>query len=179
MKSPKFRNNLYRYIRSTSPLDPKITTYKTNYIKILRQSIRSAKNNYYAKCFRNIKDDMKTAWQNTTNILNKTKTKKQFPEKLKLNAQLLTDRFEIANQFNIFFVNIGTKCFENIVTPPNKSYKDYLTSPCETSFNFTPVTEDGINIIILKLNSKMSSGRDGISNIVIKASMPINRNHYL
>ena len=116
---------------------------------------------------------MKTAWQNTTNILNKTKTKKQFPEKFKLNAQLLTDRFEIANQFNIFFVNIGTKCIENIVIPPNKSYKDYLTSPCETSFNFTPVTEDGINIIILKLNSKMSSGRDGISNTVIKASMPI------
>ena len=106
---------------------------------ILKQRIRRAKNNYYAKYFRNIKDDMKTAWQNTTNILNKTK-KKQFPEKFKLNAQLLTDRFKIANQSNIFLINIGTKCIENIVTPPNKSYKDYLTSPCETSFNFTPVT---------------------------------------
>ena len=150
------------------------TTYKTNlrnYNKILRQTIRSAKKNYYAKCFRNIKSDMKTAWQNINNILNKTKT--QFPKKLKLNAQLLTDRFKIANQFNIFFVNIGTKCIENIVTLPNKSYKDYLTSPCETSFNFTPITEDDINIIILKLNSKMSSGRDGISNTVLKAIMPI------
>ena len=48
MKSLKFRNNLYRQIRSTSPLDPMITTYKTNlrsYNKILRQSIRSAKKN--------------------------------------------------------------------------------------------------------------------------------------
>ena len=147
-----------------------ITTYKTNlrnYNKILRQSIRSA------ECFRNINGDMKTAWQNINNILNKTKTKKQFPEKFKFNAQLLTDTFGIVNQFNIFFVNIGTKCIENIVTPPNKSYKDYLTSPCETSFNFTPVTEDDINIIILKLNSKMSSGRDGISNTILKATMPI------
>ena len=90
-----------------------------------------------------------------------------------MNAQLLTDRFEIANQFNIFFVNIGTKCIENIATPPNKSYKDYLTSPCETSFNFTSVTEDDININILKLNSKMSSGRDGISNTLLKTIMPI------
>ena len=76
MKSLKFRNNLFRQIRSTSPLDPMITTYKTNlrnYNKILRQSIRSAKKNYYAKCFRNIKGDMKTACQNINNILNKTK----------------------------------------------------------------------------------------------------------
>ena len=72
-----------------------------------------------------------------------------------------------------FFVNVGTKCIKNIVIPPNKSYKDYLTSPCENLFNFTPVTEDDINIIILKLNSKMSSGTDGISNTVLKASMPI------
>ena len=85
MKLLKFRNNLYRQIRSTSPLDPMITTYKTNlrnYNKILRQSIRSAKKNYYAKCFRNIKGDMKTPWQNINIILNKTKAKKQFPESL-------------------------------------------------------------------------------------------------
>ena len=83
---PKFRNNLYREIRSTSPLDPMITTYKTNlrnYNKILRQSIRSAKKYYYDKCFRNNKGDMKTAWQNIYNILNKTKTKKNnFPKSL-------------------------------------------------------------------------------------------------
>ena len=84
MKSLKFRNNLYRQIRSTSPLDPMITTYKTNLRndnKILRQSIRSARKNYYAKCFRNIKGDMKTAWQNINNILNKTKKKKN-PKKI-------------------------------------------------------------------------------------------------
>ena len=114
---------------------------------------------------------MKSAWQNINSVLNKTK--KQFPDKFKLNAQLLTDRFEIANQFNTFFVNIGTKHTENIFTPSNKSYKDYLTSPCETSFNFTLVTENDINIIISKLNSKMSSGKDGISNIVLKAIMSV------
>ena len=77
-----------------------------------------------------------------------------------LGPELLTDRFAIGNQFNIFFVNIGTKDIVKIVTPLNKSYKNYLTSPCKTSFNFRLVTEDDINIIIIsKLNSKMSSGR--------------------
>ena len=33
------------------------------------------------------------------------------------------------------------------------------------------VTENDINIIILKLNSKISSGKDGISNFVLKAIM--------
>ena len=156
MKSIKFRNNLYRQIRSTSPLDPVIKTYRTNlrnYNKIIRQSIKNAKKNYYTKCFSNIKSDMKRTWRNINSVLNKTKVKKQFPDKFKLDAQLLTDKFEIANQFNTFFVNIGTKHTENIVTPPNKSYKDYLTSPCETSFNFTLVTENDINNIISKLNS--------------------------
>ena len=41
------------------------------------------------------------------------------------------------------------------------------------SFDFTLVTENDINIIISKLNSKMSSGKDGISNIVLKAIMPV------
>ena len=106
--------------------------------------------------FSNIKSDMKSTWQNINSVLNKTKIKKQFPDKFKLDAQLLTDRFEIANQFNTFFVNNGTKHTENIATPSNKSYKDYLTSPCETSFNFTLVTENDITIIISELNSKMS-----------------------
>ena len=174
MKSKQFRNNLYRQIRS--PLDPVINTYRTNlrnYNKLLRQSIKNAKNNYYAKCFRNIKSDMKSAWQNINSVSNKTKAKKQFPDKFKLAAQLLTDRFEIADQFNTFFVNNGTKHTNNFVSPPNKSYKDYLTPPCETSFNFTLVTENDINIIISKLNSEMSSGKDCISNSVLKAIMPV------
>ena len=160
MKSIKCKNNLNRQIRSTSPIDPVINTYRTNlrnYNKLLGQSIKNAKKNYYTKCFRNIKSNMKRAWQNIHSVLNKTKAKKQFPDKFKLDAQLLTDRFDIANQFN---------------TAPNKSYKDYLTSPCET-FNFTLVTENDINIIIAKLNSKMSSGKDGISNIVLNVIMPV------
>ena len=112
------------------------------------------KNNYYTKCFRNIKSDMKSARQNINNVLNKTKAKKQCPDKFKIAPQLLTDRFEIANHFNTFFVNIGTKHTNNFVTPPNKSYKDYLTSPYETSFNYTLVTENEINIIISKLIQK-------------------------
>ena len=62
MKSIQFRSNVYSQIRSTSPLDPVINTYRTNlrnYHKILRQSIKNAKKNYYTKCFSNIKSDMK------------------------------------------------------------------------------------------------------------------------
>ena len=114
---------------------------------------------------------MKSVWQNINSVFNKTKAKKQFPDKFILDAHLLTDRFEIANQFN--FANIGTKHTEKVVTPPNKSYKDYLTSQYETSFNFTLSTENDIKIIISKLNSKRSSGKDGISNIALKAIMPV------
>ena len=44
MKSIKFRNNLYRQIRSTSPLDPVINTYRTNLkglaqAKIIKKSV--------------------------------------------------------------------------------------------------------------------------------------------
>ena len=41
---------------------------------------------------------MKSTWQNINSVLNKTKVKNQFPDKFKLDAQLLTDIFEIANQ---------------------------------------------------------------------------------
>ena len=146
-------------------------THNFKWVKITINLFNLWPNVCKSRCFNT--SDMKSTWQNINSVLNKTKVKKQFPDKFKLDAQLLTDKFEIANQFNTFFVNIGTKHTKNIATPPNKSYKDYLASPCETSFNFTLVTENDINIIISKLNSKMCSGKDAILNIVLKAIMPV------
>ena len=76
---------------------------------------------------------------------------------------------EIANQFIIFFSNIGTNLSAFIELDDNTlAFTDYLDDPAEHRFNFSKVTENEIVVIINNLKSKNSSGKDEISNKLLK-----------
>jgi hypothetical protein len=86
---------------------------QTNYNEIqfkkyrnkLDQIIKTAKKTYYHKKFEQSKNDIKETWKTIKSLLNKTNTAQQtqFLHKNKV----ITDKFEIANGFNDYFVNIG------------------------------------------------------------------------
>ena len=73
------------------------------------------------------------------------------------------------NQFNIFFSNIGSNLSASIELDHNTlTFTDYLDDPTEHRFNFSKVTENEIVVIINNFKSKNSSGKDGISNKLLK-----------
>ena len=73
------------------------------------------------------------------------------------------------NQFNIFFSNIGSNLSASIELDHNTlTFTYYLDDPTEHRFNFSKVTENEIVVIINNFKSKNSSGKDGISNKLLK-----------
>ena len=81
----------------------------------------------------------------------------------------LRDSVEIANAFNTYFANIGKNLSSQIdQTDANADYQLYLTSPTEEKMQFKCITTDYTMKAIEGLESKKSSGHDGISNTLLK-----------
>ena len=82
----------------------------------------------------------------------------------------ITDHKEIADQFNIFFSNIGSTLSETIkLDDSTLAFTDHLNNPTKNRFNFSKITEKETLTIINNLKSKNSSGKDEISNKLLKS----------
>ena len=136
----------------------------------MKENIRAAKRKYYFKTFTAQKNDMKKTWKTINETLNRKINKSKFPSEFIINNRSIADHKEIADQFNIFFSNIGSNLSHSIEIVDNTSdFTDYLNNPTEHRFNFNVITESETLSIINKLKSKNSSGKDEISNNLLKS----------
>ena len=102
--------------------------------------------------------------------LNRRKNESKFPSELIVNNRSIADQKEIADQFNIFFSNIGSTLSDSIeIDDSTLDFTDYLNNPTEHRFNFNTITESETLSIINKLKNKNSSGKDEISNKLLKS----------
>ena len=169
--SIKYRDKLYKKLKSTQITDPDYIRHKINlqtYNRILKRSIRLAKMKYFNRKFQKYKNDAKKTWVTIKGILNKSKDKRELPSYFMVNNEKIFDRTKIADKFNQYFVNIGPNLAEKISMPCNVSFKDYLDNAVSGTFEFTPVTQDHIIKVINELKPKTSCGHDGISNKFLK-----------
>ena len=60
----------------------------------------------YESSFEKHKNDITKTWSIIKEIINKTPTKQQFPCAFKIWGKIVTDKMDIANQFNLFFLQI-------------------------------------------------------------------------
>ena len=73
-------------------------------------------------------------------------------------------------QFNNFFSNIGTNLSFSIkLDDRNAAFTDYLHNPIDHRFPFSQINEREVLSIINKLKNKTLSGKDGISNKLLKS----------
>jgi hypothetical protein len=169
IRSIKFRDKLYQRLRATPTTDTLYNTFKTNlrtYNCILKQSIRKANVNYYKSSFQKYKDDMKNTWNVIKEIINKSKSKSDYPENFIINELEVSDLKTIADGFNQYFVDIGPKLAEKIQTASN--FESYLQVTVNSTFQFENITEDTILGIIKRLKPKTSFGWDRMSNKLLK-----------
>jgi len=176
LKSFLYRDNLYRNLKLLNPLTDEFLTAKINlstYCKILNKCKREAMQNYYDKQFIKFKNNMKETWKTIKYALNSGTNCTPFPAFFILDGKLIQDRYDIANAFNNFFTSIGPDLAKTIVTPLDKSYKDYLNGSHDLDFEFTTVDSCSVGKIIKELKSKASSGHDGISTILLKEASDV------
>ena len=145
-----------------------IKTNLKTYNKILRHSIERAKTIYYQQKLTKYTNDIRNTWKVIKEVTNKTTTKTQLPELFKVDGKILTEKKDIANKFNNFFTSISLSLASTISATGNKTYKDFLNTPCTHNFTFSATTEPELIKTIDKLPSKTSSGVDGISPILLR-----------
>jgi hypothetical protein len=85
------------------------------------------------------------------------------------NGQTVTDSTDIANSFNDYFSNIGSK-LANSITPrnTNKSFHDYLGDPNQNCMFLFPATALELDKLLRNLESKKASGADCIPPKIVK-----------
>ena len=82
---------------------------------------------------------------------------------------MTSDQTLIANKFNDFFSNVGSKLTQNLGNGGVENFRNYLSNPRLINFTFELVSEDDIKELVNNLPSKPSCGHDGISNKLLKA----------
>lgn len=166
------KNDLYHDWK-TSETEIDLINNKTNFKafeKIVDIEMTATKNKYFHEVFMSQRGDMKKTWRTINDTLNRNKKKNEFPKEFQVNNESITDPTNIANHFNDFFANIGTHLSNNIeLNDHTQSFKDYLTKPVLPLFNFIPTNEHEVRSIINNLKNKTSSGKDEISNKLLKA----------
>ena len=113
---------------------------------------------------------MKKTWATINETLNRNRKSNDFPLEFIVNNESITDTKDIANHFNNFFSNIGTNLSSSIkLEDRNAAFTDYLHNPTDHRFTFSQINEREVLSIINKLKNKTSSGKDGISNKLLKS----------
>ena len=158
----------------TSPTDINIDKYR-KYNKLYNTLRRQIKKQYYEQLFDIHKSSMKQTWAELKKIIKIKNCKKELPDIIKVNNNIITDKRLIAEEYNNFFVHIGNKVNDSIEQGYN--YADYMNQNIANSLYLTPTDPAEIMTIAKTLKPKTSSGNDNISsklmlNIINYISIP-------
>ena len=126
-KSSKRKQKLYEKFLKKRNLANEMAykSYKNLFEKLKKNSKRS----YYQEKFKKCKGNIKSTWKIMKEIVGKAKINhKNLPKQLVINNKKITDKTEIANNFNEFFANVGPKLAEKI-PDVNEKFESYIPSP--------------------------------------------------
>ena len=161
--SIKEKNRLYvKYVRqNTRYSETKYKVYKSKLNGLLRKSERE----HYATLFEENKHNHKKSWSLLKEIINK-KHELITQTKFIVNKVVTSDKKQISECFNKFYINVGSNLAKNI--PQNQTDPmSYMKNSNTKTIYLEPVTENEVSAIVNSL--KISSPEwDDISSKVIK-----------
>ena len=148
LHSINFRDKLYKRLKDTAPTDIIYGTLKTNlktYNRILKQMIRSAKQQYYRVQFGKYKNNLKKTWDTIKEVIAPSSKDIDFPTHFLVNDSLYNNPLEISNEFNKVFVDVGLELARKIPEIPNTSYHNYITDPTHHNFILKNINETEVS----------------------------------
>ena len=129
--------------------------------------MRRVEREYYDKELLMHKNNLRKSWEILKDVINKKK-KIDLPDKFNIDDDMVTDKLEIALNFNNFYVNIGKKLSSDIPTNSGDPLS-YIKSAVPDSIFLESVDESEI-INICKNMKDCSSGWDQILPKVVKST---------
>ena len=138
----------------------------------MRKLKRETKTEYYYLEFNQSKNDILKTWETIADVMSKSKIQNKFPAHFNINEKQITDKKEITEQLNSFFITIGPKLANEHDPVGKPDFKSYLNiNKLKTVFKCTPIEEEETQTIIKNLKPKYISGHDNISLILLKSSI--------
>ncbi len=161
----KKKNKLFKsFIRTRSnEVLAKLKLYRNK----LNHLIKLSKRNYYNNYFTNNKNNTKKTCQGIKQIITTKPKRVQPPPKITVDGVEITDITKIANEFNVFFCNIGY-CLANNIRQSNTTPLQYLPPKLDNSFYLFPVSESEIVDEISTLNESKATGPFSIPTKILK-----------
>ena len=177
MKSIRTKDLLYKQLKRTKSSSPtyniknkKLQEYKTT----LSHLIRKTKRDYYKSQFLKYSHDCKNTWKLLNEVAGRKAKKNELPSYFKKvihrpNGQQpieikLYDNKTIANEFNLYFANVGPDLSRKINYIGKKRVESYLFSTIDSRFQFRTTTHEEVLNFIGTLEPKNSSGFDNVTS---------------
>ena len=103
-----------------------------NYEKLFKKTKLQSKKNYYSNLFQKFKSDAKRTWNTMKEVIGRLRINTDsFPQRILKGDSEITNKNLIANEFNDFFINIGSNLAAKI-PQSEKHFSDFLTpSTCK------------------------------------------------
>ena len=155
----KHKNKLYKiYMRyETSFNKYTYTQYKNKLTTILRKREKD----YYKLLLEANKNNLKKTWSIIRSVINNCKPSK-LNESFIYNGSAITDKNDVSNKFDDYFVNVGKTLAAQIPTS-GPSFHRYLPEANKECIFLTPTDDREIRNIILNIRNS-APGYDGISS---------------
>ena len=128
---------MYQELNALPLNNPKYLEIRHNltiYKAILKKNIREAKMKYYHNLFEKYQSDMKNTWKSISEIFNKANRSRNSILKIIVNGRNVTSFYDMANEFNIFFANIGPLLASKLDNSNKKPFQFYLNSIIQSEF---------------------------------------------
>ena len=135
------------------------------YRQALNRVKQYAKKSFYANVFEKIGKNSKMLWEVLNTIVKKSNNKVEITS-VKSHGITVTDPRQVANTFNEHFLNVG-KNTKNSIVKVNTDPLCY-TKRVNQSLEIKLITESQLQKIVNNMDSKQSTGCNGISNFLLK-----------
>ena len=160
---------LKNYLQEKDPVIKDLTY--SNYKKIrnlITQKKRVSKSSYYSSFFEKNITKSSEIWKGIRSLVNIKSSSKNNISLLDNNNNLISDETKIVNNFNDYFVSIGS-IIESKIPTSNGTYCEYLKNiQCSKSFYLEPTSPFEISNIIDSLDINKSTGPNSIPVFILK-----------
>ena len=164
------KSQLYKkFIKNPTPHRKEAYKKFRNYVTL---KLRQAKKQYFNIKFDKVKDNIKSTWKVINNLLNKKRQHLKI-DSLEYEDKIISNKHDIANSFNNFFVDIGKKLQDSNVDAKQNSFKKYLKTPNKKTIFLRPITKSEIITIVDNMKNNTSSSIDNIDFKVVKYVIPL------
>ena len=127
------------------------TVSYTQYKNKLKTILRKTEKKYYKCLLETNKNNLKKTWSIIRSVINNCKPSK-LNESFSYNNSVITDKNEVSNKFNDYFVNVG-KTLAAQIPKSGPSFHKYLPEANKECIFLIPTDEREIRNIILNIRN--------------------------